>query len=63
MINIDELQVVNLLKELFIESLFPHPNVSEFHLLSYLAPLPPLFSYYRYIREITGVEILGRQKL
>ena len=43
MINIDELQVMKLLKELFIEGLFPHPNVNEFHLLSYLTPPSPLF--------------------
>ena len=38
MINIDELQIIKLLKELFIEGLFPHTNVSKFHLLSYLTP-------------------------
>ena len=61
MINIDELQVMKLLQELFIEGLFPQPNVSEFHLLSYLTP--PFISLYRYIRGIIGVEILGRQQL
>ena len=25
---------------IYLKGLFPHPNVSEFHLLSYLTPLP-----------------------
>ena len=28
---------------IYLKGLFPHPNVSEFHLLSYLTPPPPLF--------------------
>ena len=50
-------------KNCLFERLFPHPNISEFHLLSYLTPLPPLISHYRYIKWIFGVEILGRQQL
>ena len=48
---------------IYLKGLFPHPNVSEFHLLSYLNPPPPFISHYRYIRGIIGVEILGRQQL
>ena len=45
---------------IYLKVLFPHSNVSEFHLLSNLTPyIPP----YRYIRGIIGVEILGRQRL
>ena len=43
-----------------LKGLFLHPNVNEFHLLSYLTPL---FSPYRYIRGIIGVETFGRQQL
>ena len=52
---------------IYLKGLFPHPNVSEFHLLSYLtsppppSPTPLLFSPYRCIRGIIGVDILGRQ--
>ena len=28
----------------FLKGLFPHPNVNEFHLLSYLTPPPPFYS-------------------
>ena len=45
---------------IYLKGLFPHPNVSEFHLLSYLTPL---YSPYKYIIGIIGVEILGRQQL
>ena len=41
-----------------LKGLFPHPNFSEIHLLSYLTPL--FIRLYRYIRGIIGVEILGR---
>ena len=44
-----------------LKGLFPHPNVSEFHLFSYLTP--PFILSYRYIRGIIGVKILGRQQL
>ena len=60
MINIDELHVMNLLKELFILKVVLHPNVSEFHLLSHLTRF---ISPYRYIRGIIGVETRGRQQL
>ena len=30
-------------KIIYLKGLFPHPNVSEFYLLSYLIPLPFLF--------------------
>ena len=33
----------NYCKNYLFEGLFPHPNVSKFHLLSYLTPPPPLF--------------------
>jgi len=34
------LQLITLLYGIFIlKGLFPHPNVSEFHLLSYLTPI------------------------
>ena len=46
---------------IYLKGLFPHPNVSEFHLLSYLTP--PFIPPYKYIRGIIGVEILGRQQL
>ena len=45
---------------IYLKGLFPHPNVSEFYLLSYLTPL--YFSLYRYIRGVFGVEILERQQ-
>ena len=45
----------------FWERLIPHPNVSEFHLLSYLTPPPPFISPYKYIRGIIGVQIPGSQ--
>ena len=45
---------------IYLKGLFPHPNVSEFHLLNYLTSL---YSPYRYIRGIIGVKILGRQQL
>ena len=49
---------------IYLKGLFPHPNVSEFHLLSYLTPSPLLlFSPYRYIRGIIEVETLRRQQL
>ena len=41
----------------------PHPNVSEFYLLSYLTPPPPFIHPYRYIRRIIGVQTPGRQQL
>ena len=46
---------------IYLKGLFPCPNVSEFHLLSYLTPhfIPP----YRYIKGIIRVEILGKQQL
>ena len=45
---------------IYLKGLLPHPNVSEFHLLSYFTSfIPP----YRYIRGIFGVDILGRQQL
>ena len=28
---------------IYLKGLFPHPNVSEFHLLSYLIPTPLIF--------------------
>ena len=40
-----------------LKGLFPHPNVNELHLLSYLTPPPPtpsLIPPYRYIRGIIG---------
>ena len=43
---------------IYLKGLFPHPNVSEFHLLNYLTSL---YSPYRYIKGIIGVKILGRQ--
>ena len=47
---------------IYLKGLFPHPNVSEFRLLSYLTPPPssPFISHYRYVRGIIEVEILGR---
>ena len=48
---------------IYIKGLFPHPSVSEFHLLSYLTPPPPLISPYRYIKGIIGEETRGRQQL
>ena len=49
-------------KIIYLKGLFPHPNVSEFHLLSYLTPPPPPFIFhYRYIRGIIGVKIPGKQ--
>ena len=47
---------------IYLKGLFSYPNVCEFHLLSYLTPLPPI-SPYRYIRGITGVKTRGRQQL
>ena len=47
---------------IYLKGLFPQPNVSKFHLLSYLT-LTPFISHYRYIKGIIGVEILGRQQL
>ena len=41
---------------IYLKGLFPHPNVSKFHLLSYFTPF---ISLYKNIREIIGVEILG----
>ena len=46
---------------IYLKGLFPHPNVSEFHLLSYL--IPPFTLPYRYIRGIIRVKILGGQQL
>ena len=43
-----------------MKGLFPHPNVSKLHLLSYLTPL---ISPYRYIRGIIRVETHERQQL
>ena len=49
----------NCCKYYLIENLFPHPNISKFHLLSYLTSLYfPLL----YIRGIIGVETRGRTK-
>ena len=49
---------------IYLKGLFPHPNVFEFHLLSYLTPPPPPFiSLYRCIRVIIGVETCERQQL
>ena len=45
---------------IYLKGLFPHPNVSKFHLLSYCTPF---ISLYKNIREIIGVEILGKQQL
>ena len=45
---------------IYLKGLFPHPNVSAFHLLIYLTPF--ILSY-RYIKRIIGVEILGGQQL
>ena len=59
--NIDELQVVNLLKELFIWKVCSHTPIlvnSTYWVIS-----TPFISHYRFIRGITRVEILGRQKL
>ena len=30
---------------IYMKGLFPHPSISEFHLLSYLTPPPPLFPF------------------
>ena len=47
---------------IYLKGLFPQPNVSEFHLLSYLTPLYlPLTD--RYITGIIAVEMLGRLPL
>ena len=46
---------------IYLKGLFPHPNVSEFHLLSYL--IPPFTPPYRYIRGVIRVKILGGQQL
>ena len=46
---------------ILLKGLFSHPNVSEFHLLSYLTP--PFIPLYICIRGIIGVEIFGRQQL
>ena len=49
----------NCCKYYLFENLFPHPNISKFHLLSYLTSLYfPLL----YIRGIIGVETRGRTK-
>ena len=50
-----------IIRIIYLKGLFSHPNVSEFHLLSYFTPF--YFSLYKYIRWIIGVEILGSQQL
>ena len=47
---------------IYLKGLFPHPNVNELHLLSYPTPPPLIFSPYRCMRGIIGIEILGRQQ-
>ena len=61
--NIDELQVVNLLKELFIWNICSHIPMLVNFTYWVISPPPPLISPYRYIRGIIGVETHGRQQL
>ena len=60
MININELQIIKLLNELFIWKVCSHTPMlvnSTYWVIS-----PPFISFYKYIRGVFGVEILGRQQ-